>query len=452
MTLPSQAFTDTRFKPYWWEDVALDRGRSAVELPDETDILIVGGGYAGCSAALTLAQSGARVVIVDAWRIGEGASSRNGGQVVAGVKRPVDELATEFGGEIAELIQAESEAAFDFFEARLPLLERDVHYGRCGAFAGAHSQQTFASMKRRVGALREARIVEPDAVGREVGTSAFYGGMVRDRAGQVHPALYHEALADACIGRGVRIFEYGRVVAIRRAPDGFQSEIEVAPATAGAPRRCAIRSRQVLVATNGYTPRSIRWLASRIVPVSSHMIATEPLRPAQIESLIPGNRIVSDTRRMLSYFRLSPDRTRMLFGGRASFAEIGELESGKRLFAMMCRVFPELCNVRITHSWRGNVAFARDLLPHFGVTPDGIHYTGPFNGRGVALGTYLGHRVALRMQGRAKPGESLDALPHDIIHPGYGGRPWFFPFVGVWYHMQDTAEAWRSAIRNRRQR
>ena len=91
----------------------------------------------------------------------------------------------------------------------------------------------------------------------------------------------------------------------------------------------------MLVATNGYTPRSLRWLASRIVPVSSHMIATEPLRPARIESLIPGNRIVSDTRRMLSYFRLSPDRTRLLFGGRASFAEIDERESGKRLFAMM---------------------------------------------------------------------------------------------------------------------
>lgn len=412
-------------------------------MPSRTDVLVVGSGYAGCSAALTLAQAGTQVVVVDAMRIGEGASSRNGGQVIAGVKRPVDELAKQFGRAMAETIVTETETAFDFLESLLPKLAGDAHYVRSGTFIGAHSKMVFEKMRHRAPSLRETTIVEAGDVRGEVDTDAFCGGYVRARAGQLHPALYHQALADTCLKSGVQLFQHGRVTAIHRTPDGFQSLVEAMPASGGTPKILSIRSRQVLIAANGYVPRSMRWLASRIVPVSSHMIATESLDPAQIESLIPARRVVSDTRRLLSYFRLSPDGRRLLFGGRASFLDIDELESGKRLFVMMCRIFPELRPVRISHSWQGKVAFAADLLPHFGVTPEGIYYAGPWNGRGIALGTYIGHRTALRMLGKAKPGTSLDGIAHDKIHPGYTGRPWFFPIVGAWYHAQDVVEAWR---------
>ncbi|SFV38679.1 NAD(P)/FAD-dependent oxidoreductase [Hyphomicrobium facile] len=442
-------FSNTAMKPYWWDAVALDRGRSGVEIPRETDVLIIGSGYTGASAALTLVQTGAKVIVVDALRIGEGASTRNGGQVLAGVKRPRDELAGDLGNVLADKIVAETEAAFDFFEERLNTIGNTAHYVRSGAFIGAHTRSVFETMKRRAPGLREATVVARSQVESEVGTSTFFGGMIRARGGQVHPGLYHQALVDAGLRNDVQYFEYSRVVAVRRAADGFETEIEtIAPQTGKSEVRL-VRSKEVLQATNGYTPQSMKWFASRVVPVSSHIIATEPLDPVLAKKLIPRMRAISDTRRMLSYFRMSPDGQRLIFGGRASLLEIDALSGGKRLHRMMCSFFPELRGVRISHSWFGKVAFAEDQLPHFGVSPDGVYYSGPCNGRGVALGTYLGHRTALRMLGQSQPGNSLDYLNHRVIHPGYSGNPWFLPVVGLWYRLQDTADIWRSAVSDR---
>lgn len=445
----SESFDRMMLQPFWWDAVALDRGRAATDIPSQADVLVIGSGYAGASAALTLAGAGARVVVVDAMRIGEGASSRSGGQVLAGVKRPLDELTAELGHDIAETITTETEAAFDFLEKRLGAIGGTPKYQRTGVFIGAHSRASFDGMKRRAPGLREAMIVEPGDVRAEVDTAAFSGGMIRARGGHLHPALYHQALTDAAIRSGVEFYERARVAVVRKAPDGFEAEVVTRRPDAAATGKRAIRSKTMLLATNGYTSSLVPWLASRTVPVPSYMIATEPLDGDLARRLIPNRRAISDTRRMLSYFRLCPDGQRMLFGGRASFMDRAPATCARLLAQMMYRVFPELSKTRITHAWQGNVAFAADMLPHFGVGPDGIYYTGPYNGRGVALGTYLGHRVALRMLGEAKPGESLDKLDHRRIHPGYRGNPWFLPIVGLWYQMQDARDVWLDRITSR---
>ena len=243
---------------------------------------------------------------------------------------------------------------------------------------------------------------------------------------------------------GAKLYSFSRAVAIRRVGKRWEVQLVVSD-TADAKRSEVriVKANDVALATNGYTTKLVPWLAQRIVPVVSHMIATEPLTGGLMRELVPNLRALSDTKRMLSYFRPCPQGERLLFGGRVAFKDTDLPNAARRLQRVMCGFFPILKNVAVTHAWLGNVAFAKDMLPHFGVTDEGIYYTGPYNGRGVALGTYLGHRMALRLLGKAQPGDSLDILTHQKIHPGYRGTPWFLPIVSGWYRSQDLLDNWK---------
>jgi glycine/D-amino acid oxidase-like deaminating enzyme len=176
-----------------------------------------------------------------------------------------------------------------------------------------------------------------------------------------------------------------------------------------------------------------------MVPLASYIIATEELPPEQIERLFPKQRMLSDTKLVLNYFRPSPDGRRVLWGGRASFAAESAEQAAPRLHATMCEVFPELREVKITHAWTGNVAFTFDHLPHIGVQ-DGVHYAGGCQGSGVAMATWLGHNVALKIAGAANEKFALDDLPFPT-RPFYSGDPWWFmPVIGNWYRLKDRIE------------
>lgn len=435
---------NTKYHPFWWEAAPPASGNSGLELPAEADILIVGSGYAACSAAITLSEHGRRAIVVDAAKIGEGASSRSGGQVLSGVKRSVQSLAGEIGEDAAEKLVRESDAAFDFFEARAATLPGEIEYRRSGAFIGANCARSFRALQRQASVQSDVRIIAREDVHQEIATDEFIGGIVKERTGLVHPAKYHRALAEAAKAAGASFYSHSRVVAVRRMGDRFEVQLAVSDGGKdGAGEVRVVKANEVVLATNGYTTGVVPWLAQRTVPVVSHMIATAELDPEFMRKLVPNLRALSDTRRMLSYFRPCPQGRRMLFGGRVTFKDTDLEHAARRLRQVMCRFFPQLKDVPITHAWLGNVAFAKDMLPHFGVTREGIHYTGPYNGRGIALGTYLGHRMALRLLGKAEPGESLDILTHERIHPGYGGKPWFLPIVSAWYRTQDILDVWR---------
>lgn len=435
---------DTKFYPFWWEAAAPAVGNSGLELPAEADILIVGSGYAACSAAITLGENGRQVIIVDAGKIGEGASSRSGGQVLSGIKRSLQSLEQEIGRDSAEKVVRGSDDAFDFFLRRAANLPGEIEYRQSGAFIGANCQRSFRSLQKQASIQSDVRVVPRADVRKEIGTSEFIGGIVKERAGQVHPAKYHRALADAARATGARLYSHSRVVAVRRLNNRFEVQVIVSKdGGSGSTEVRVVKVNEVVIATNGYTTGVVAWLAQRTVPVVSHMIATAEFSPELMRKLIPNLRVLSDSRRMLSYFRPCPQGRRMLFGGRVTFKDTDLEYAAHRLRQVMCRFFPELKDVAITHAWLGNVAFAKDMLPHFGVTDDGIYYTGPYNGRGIALGTYLGHRLALRLLGQAKAGDSLDVLTHHKIHPGYSGKPWFLPIVSAWYRTQDLLDVWR---------
>jgi len=179
----------------------------------------------------------------------------------------------------------------------------------------------------------------------------------------------------------------------------------------------------VLIATNGYTGCFAAWMRRRIIPIRSNLIATEPIALELIGRLMPTSRAVVDTRKLLAYFRPSPDGRRIIFGARAALFEIPATISVPRLLGWLRRIFPELASTRVTHSWSGLVAFTFDELPHLG-RHEGVHYCMGYCGSGISLSVYYGRKVALKLLGRPEGSTALDGIPF-ATRPLYYGDPWF---------------------------
>jgi glycine/D-amino acid oxidase-like deaminating enzyme len=229
-------------------------------------------------------------------------------------------------------------------------------------------------------------------------------------------------LAAAAERAGARLIEEAGVNGVARGSGGFTVTTD----------RGSLVARDVLVATNGYTGPLVPALQRRVVPVGSYIIATAPLEPAMAAGLIPRRRVLSDTKNLLYYFRLSPDR-RMVFGGRAAFTPTAVSRSAAILRRGMIEVFPELADVPVEFAWDGRVAFTLDQMPHAGVL-EGVHYALGYGGHGVALATWLGARMGEALAGAG----TIPRLtsPFRAV-PLYGGTPWFLPLVGGYYRVRD---------------
>jgi glycine/D-amino acid oxidase-like deaminating enzyme len=252
--------------------------------------------------------------------------------------------------------------------------------------------------------------------------------MVVERSGKLHPALFYKGLLDACRRRGVRVCAKAAVERIAGNGSGWRLETSRGPVTAG----------DVVIATNGYTGKLTPALQRRVVPIASHIIATEELPPDLAHSLIPKGRTLSDTRRVLCYYRMSPDGKRMIFGGRARFTQVDASVSAPILHRYMTARFPQLRGIRVTHAWTGNTAFTLDALPHMG-QQDGLHFCLGCNGSGVAMMTYLGWQTARKIARATNVVCSFDA-PVFPGHRLYSGAPWFLPAIGSWYRLRDRID------------
>ena len=429
-------------KPYWWE-AAEPSADGSMEVPREADVAVIGSGYAGLNAALELARSGRSVVVLESDNFGQGASTRNGGAVSGGVN-----LGKGLGGSKSKADQevwqrvvkdmlGDAADSLGHVEGIIERENIDCFYERRGRFIGAWTPKHYNVLAAKVDALNEhakaeAYILPRERMREEMASDYYYGGMVVGYSGKLHPALYHKGLLEACRRAGVTLCAEAKVEKIGQNGAGKLLETP----------RGTVKAGEVVVATNGYTGALTPRLRRRIIPVASHIIATEPLPPDLAASLIPKGRTLSDTRRVLTYYRMSPDNTRMVFGGRARFTQVSPEVSAPLLYEMMCARFPQLRGTKVTHAWTGNVAFTFDYLPHMGID-DGLHYCMGCQGSGIAMMSYLGLQTARKIIGGANRVCAFDR-PEFPTNPLYFGSPWFLPIVGAIYRAQDRLDRMRA--------
>jgi glycine/D-amino acid oxidase-like deaminating enzyme len=413
---------------YWADTCPAEKSYRDNPLPESVDVAVVGSGYTGLSAALHLAKSGASVAVLERETLGWGASSRNGGMLLPGLKHGVDHLIRHYGYEAACQMLAWSLDSIDLVRRLIAEDGIDCDYQDVGYFYAAWKPGHLAAIEteRRLMAERfdyPTTLIPAERSREEVGTARYHGGLVDPCGGGLHPAKFVAGLARAAERAGASLHEGAEAQSIRRASGGF----EVATA------RGTLRAGDVMIGTNGYTGPLTPWLRRRIIPLGSYIIVTEPLDPTLADRLIPHRRMIFDSKNILYYFRILPDQ-RMLFGGRVSFTPTTSEVSGARLRAEMVALFPELARVRVDYSWGGYLGLAFDQMPHAG-QQDGLWYAVAYAGHGVSMATWLGARVAMRLSG-----QSAELPFADIPFPSmflYGGRPWFLPLVGAWFRLMD---------------
>ncbi len=423
---------DYRETPLWLDDIS-----DPPSLPDKplesVDVAIVGSGYTGLNAALETVRGGLSTLVLDAEDIGWGCSSRNGGQISTSVKPSFQKLSARYDANTARGIRREGETALEWIEDLIEQESIDCNFVRSGRFHAAHTPKHFKDLIKEAEQLKQNEGIESLHVPRneqhkELGSDSYYGGVVFTRHASIHPAKYHRGLLNSAIEAGVHLTSNCAVINIEEQKQGYLLTTQKGPVVA----------KQVIIATNGYTSNLTPWLQRRVIPIGSYVIATEPLPTALMDKLFPKDRIVSDTCKVVYYYRPSPDRKRIVFGGRVSASETNPKISGPRLYKEMCRIFPELANYKISHSWMGTVAYTFDETAHTG-SHKGLHYSLGYCGSGVSMSSYLGMRLGQKVLGKAEGKTPFDDLPFPT-RPFYTGNPWFLPATVKMYQWRDQLQ------------
>jgi glycine/D-amino acid oxidase-like deaminating enzyme len=432
---------------YWLTTTGMPATDSSRPLPEVVDVAVIGAGFTGLSAARTLAKHGAKVAVLESETIGWGASSRNGGMVLTGLKLGVNKLISMYGRERTSRMYAASLATIDCVEQIVREEGIDCDFSRCGHLEVACKQKHFDDYARQAEVIEREfnhrlRVVERRELGSEIGSNIYYGGMVDEVSAGCNPARYVAGLARAALKTGAEIFERTRVQAISREPRmgdvGWKISI-----SRGQGSVQQIWAHEVFIGTSGYTGGCTPSLQKKIIPIGSFIIATEILPAPLAHELSPRNRMIYDSKNYLYYYRLTPDR-RMLFGGRAAFFPENDQtirRSAEILRRGMIQVYPQLTDARIEYVWGGTLDFAFDIMPHAGQI-DGMYYAMGYAGHGVAMATYQGQKIAELMvaenAGSDKPDNPFVGIPFPGAPLGlYNGKPWFLPFAGAWYKVLD---------------
>lgn len=417
--------------------------RPALEDEVTADVCVVGGGFTGISAALNLAERGFEVVLLEAERIGWGASGRNGGQICTGLGAGLARVRKWLGPDDARKIFALAEEAKAIVRDRCArhTIECDLTWGY---FHGAPKRRHLEALRYEQAELAEVhgiydtRLAEDAAAVSEfVASPAYLGGLWEGGAGHLHPLKYCLGLARAAQDAGVRIFEDSRAEAL----DLKSGDLESSPRPAVRTARGWVSARALLLCGNAYLGGLAPALQATIMPLGSYIGCTAPLGAARARTLIPRNDAVSDQFHLLNYYRLSPDH-RLLFGGRVGISAPGPDQLARSLRRKMLGIFPQLADVDFDYVWGGDIALTRERTPHLGRLGNNVYFAQGYSGQGVALSGLAGQLLAEVVAGGAERFDLFARLPHRSF-PGAnfpGGRLLAGPALRLallWYRLRD---------------
>jgi gamma-glutamylputrescine oxidase len=392
------------------------------------DVCVVGGGYSGLSAALHLAQAGYDVVLLDAQRVGFGASGRNGGQVGTGQRIGQDDLEG-----LVDLAQAR--ALWDLSLESVGLV-RDLiatHELDCGWIDGIieadyrarnvpHSHK-YADKLRNEYDYHLIRPVGRDEMRSLVGSLAYYGGTLDMGGGHIHPLRFALGLARAAHDAGVRIHERSKVTSV--TPDGKVTTDQA-----------QIDAKHVILGCNGYLGALNGHVAQRVMPINNFIAATEPLSDAKARNLIRDNHAVADSKFVINYFRLSEDN-RILFGGGESYGYKFPKDIAKTVRKPMLQIFPQLKDTKIDYAWGGTLGITLNRMPHFARVSDRVLSISGYSGHGVAMATLAGKLAAQAVAGQAEKFDIFSTVPTPRFPGGPRLRTPLLVLAMLWYSMRD---------------
>ncbi|MCE3246553.1 MAG: FAD-dependent oxidoreductase [Geminicoccaceae bacterium] len=417
---------------YWHDTAAPFAGGSEGPADGRADVAVIGGGFTGLSAGIALAKKGAEVVLLEAGRVGGGASGRNGGHCNNGLAIDFRAAAERLGLTTARALYHAYDAGVDEVERLIGEERIDCDFQRTGkiklAAKPAHFDElakTYEVMVREVDP--EIDLVPASGMRGEIGSDAFHGGLVFRKSASMHMGKFVAGLGDAAARRGVRIYENAPVTQLQRVK-GHEHEV-----VSG---RGRLLASKVLLATGPSVEGPFFHFRRRIVPIGSFIIATEPLARRVLDEIMPTRRTATTTLNIGHYFRISPDH-RLIFGGRARFAlsnPSSDLKSGRILEREMRSIFPQLERTRTDYCWGGLVDMTADRLPRAG-EHDGLFYAMGYSGHGTQMSIFMGKTMAEVMNGTAAANPFRE-LPWPAI-PGHFGPPWFLPFVGAYFRVKD---------------
>lgn len=421
-----------KLESYWLDTAPAFTAGAQGPVAGRADVVVVGGGFTGLSAALALARRGASVVVLEAGRVVGEASGRNGGHCNSGLAHDFGALAARLGVDQARAFYQAYDAAVETVASLVQQEGIACDFARVGKLKLAAKPEHYGKLERACELLRRevdphVEMVAAERIGTEVGSGNFYGGLLQTTSAQMHMGKFGVGLAAAAVRAGAQVYEQAPVTRLERRPDGgFR-------VTCG---RGAIDAGQVLLATGNSRVGPFFHFRRRMLSVGSFIIGTEPLDAALLKQLLPQRRNYVTSKNIGNYFRVSPDN-RLLFGGRARFAMSNprsDMKSGEILRANLEQMFPELCGIGIDYCWGGLVDMTADRLPRAG-EHRGMYFATGYSGHGVQMSVHMGQVMADVMNGKPER-NPWSGLEWPAI-PGHFGKPWFLPLVGAYYRLQD---------------
>ena len=382
--------------------------QAALACAEDCDVAVIGGGFTGLSAALACAEKGLSVILLEAHNIGFGASGRNGGQLIPGLRWSMQEIDAEFGRERAQAIFDLAYGAVDRVKYRIA-----EHHIQCDAKAGhleaAYKPAHFDAMQRDAAFLAQhfgwgAQIVQPQDIGRHIHGGGYHGGIYDPQGGHFHPLNYALGLAKAAQKAGVRIYE--NTAAQTPVDTGTQLEIRAGAGT--------LTAKHLIMAADTWTGGIAPKLRSYTVPIMNYNVATAPLPDA--DRLLPSDAAIADSRFVLNYFRLSADK-RLIFGGGEKYVQTPPNDIGAFVRKHIAEVFPSLADVPIDYAWGGAVGVTMNRLPHMG-RKGNLFYAHGFSGHGALVTTLAGELMAEAVVGTMSRFDVFANLPHSRFPGG----------------------------------